>query len=42
VQALQLLAARGEVDASAPKQAVDRYQLLDVGAADPGSAAGDS
>ncbi|MGK5728525.1 pyruvate dehydrogenase (acetyl-transferring), homodimeric type [Streptomyces sp. URMC 124] len=36
------LAKQGKVDRSALKQAVDRYQLLDVTAADPGAAGGDA
>ena len=36
------LAKDGKVDRSALKQAMDRYQLLDVAAADPGAAGGDA
>ncbi|MGK5531287.1 pyruvate dehydrogenase (acetyl-transferring), homodimeric type [Streptomyces sp. URMC 129] len=36
------LAREGKVDRSVLKQAVDRYQLLDVTAADPGPAGGDA
>jgi pyruvate dehydrogenase E1 component len=36
------LAREGKVDRSVLKQAVDRYQLLDVAAADPGAAGGDA
>ncbi|MCZ7414064.1 MULTISPECIES: pyruvate dehydrogenase (acetyl-transferring), homodimeric type [unclassified Streptomyces] len=36
------LARAGQVDRSALKQAIDRYQLLDVRAADPGSAGGEA
>jgi pyruvate dehydrogenase E1 component len=36
------LARDGKVDRSALKQAVDRYQLLDASAADPGVAGGDA
>jgi pyruvate dehydrogenase E1 component len=36
------LAREGKVERSALKQAVDRYQLLDVAAADPGAAGGDA
>ncbi|GAA3718650.1 pyruvate dehydrogenase (acetyl-transferring), homodimeric type [Streptomyces tremellae] len=36
------LAREGKVDRSAPKQALDRYRLLDVAAADPGAAGGDA
>src|SRR5690625_4587866 len=41
-RALQALAKRGDVDASAPAQAVQKYQLLDVTAGTTGSAGGDS
>ncbi|MEU2719365.1 pyruvate dehydrogenase (acetyl-transferring), homodimeric type [Streptomyces smyrnaeus] len=36
------LAKEGKVDRSALKQAIDRYQLLEVAAADPGTAGGDA
>ncbi|MDI5968102.1 pyruvate dehydrogenase (acetyl-transferring), homodimeric type [Streptomyces sp. SL13] len=36
------LAKEGKVDRSVLKQAIDRYQLLDVTAADPGAAGGDA
>ncbi|MEE1928521.1 pyruvate dehydrogenase (acetyl-transferring), homodimeric type [Streptomyces sp. TRM 70351] len=36
------LAKEGKVDRSVLKQAIDRYQLLDVSAADPGSAGGEA
>ncbi|KOU28424.1 pyruvate dehydrogenase [Streptomyces sp. WM6373] len=36
------LAKAGKVDRSALKQAVDKYRLLDVSAADPGAAGGDA
>ncbi|HWM36205.1 MAG TPA: pyruvate dehydrogenase (acetyl-transferring), homodimeric type, partial [Streptomyces sp.] len=36
------LAREGKIDRSALKQAVDRYKLLDVTAADPGAAGGDA
>ncbi|WP_433889152.1 pyruvate dehydrogenase (acetyl-transferring), homodimeric type [Streptomyces sp. CA-111067] len=36
------LAQDGKIDRSALKQAIDRYQLLDVAAADPGAAGGDA
>ncbi|MFC4493104.1 pyruvate dehydrogenase (acetyl-transferring), homodimeric type [Streptomyces ovatisporus] len=36
------LAREGKIDRSALKQAVDRYNLLDVAAADPGPAGGDA
>ncbi|CAM5370234.1 pyruvate dehydrogenase E1 component [Streptomyces spiroverticillatus] len=39
---LSELAKQGKIDRSALKQAVDRYQLLDVTAADPGAAGGDA
>ncbi len=41
-KALQALAARGEVDASAPKQAIEKYRLLDVNAGETGTAGGDA
>ncbi|GAA3888365.1 pyruvate dehydrogenase (acetyl-transferring), homodimeric type [Streptomyces sedi] len=36
------LAKAGKIDRSVLKQAIDRYQLLDVSAADPGAAGGDA
>ncbi|MCT2590256.1 pyruvate dehydrogenase (acetyl-transferring), homodimeric type [Streptomyces sp. N2-109] len=36
------LAKEGKVDRSALKQAIDRYQLLDTSAAEPGAAGGDA
>jgi pyruvate dehydrogenase E1 component len=36
------LARDGKVDRSVLKQAIDRYQLLDASAADPGAAGGDA
>ncbi len=39
---LSELAREGKMDRSALKQAVDRYQLLEVTAADPGTAGGDA
>jgi len=42
VKTLQLLAARGEVDPSAPSYAIDRYKLLDVTAGTTGGAGGDN
>ena len=42
VRALQLLAANGEVPESAPKEAAERYQLLDVNAGTTGNAGGDA
>ncbi|HYI55583.1 MAG TPA: pyruvate dehydrogenase (acetyl-transferring), homodimeric type [Microlunatus sp.] len=42
VRALQELAAAGEVSSSAPKEAAEKYQLLDVNAGTTGNAGGDS
>jgi pyruvate dehydrogenase E1 component len=42
VRALQELAASGDVDVSAPKEAAERYQLLDVNAGTTGNAGGES
>jgi len=42
VATLTELAKEGRIDRSVLKQAVDRYQLLDVAAADPGPAGGDA
>jgi len=42
VRTLQALAARGEVDASAPGQAAEKYRLLDVTAGASGNAGGDA
>ncbi|WP_419994630.1 pyruvate dehydrogenase (acetyl-transferring), homodimeric type [Streptomyces boninensis] len=42
VGVLTELANEGKVDRSVLKQAIDRYQLLDVSAADPGAAGGDA
>ena len=42
VRALQLLAANGEVADAAPKEAADRYQLMDVNAGTTGNAGGES
>ncbi|WP_330291374.1 pyruvate dehydrogenase (acetyl-transferring), homodimeric type [Streptomyces sp. NBC_00576] len=42
VAVLTELAKEGKVDRSLLKQAIDRYQLLDVAAADPGAAGGDA
>lgn len=42
VSVLTELAKQGKVDRSALKQAIDRYQLLDVASADPGAAGGDA
>ncbi|MCU0265151.1 MAG: pyruvate dehydrogenase (acetyl-transferring), homodimeric type [Actinomycetia bacterium] len=41
-QALTVLAQRGEVDRAAPAQAIERFALLDVTAADPGQGMGDA
>ncbi|UFU01703.1 pyruvate dehydrogenase (acetyl-transferring), homodimeric type [Ruania suaedae] len=41
-RALQALAARGEVEADVPAQAVEKYQLLDVNAGTTGTAGGDA
>ena len=42
VRALQMLAARGEVDASVPVEAARRYRLDDVTAGASGNEGGDS
>nr|WSY55247.1 pyruvate dehydrogenase (acetyl-transferring), homodimeric type [Streptomyces sp. NBC_00886] len=42
VAVLTELAKEGKVDRSVLKQAIDRYQLLDVASADPGAAGGDA
>ncbi|MGW2339961.1 pyruvate dehydrogenase (acetyl-transferring), homodimeric type [Streptomyces sp. NPDC001661] len=42
VGVLTELAREGKIDRSVLKQAIDRYQLLDVSAADPGAAGGDA
>ena len=42
VRALQTLAKNGQVDASVPKQAADKYKLLDVTAGASGNAGGDA
>ena len=42
VRTLQSLARRGEVDASAPAKAIERYRLFDVNAGTSGSAGGES
>ncbi|MHA7179326.1 transketolase-like TK C-terminal-containing protein, partial [Arthrobacter sp. MDB2-24] len=42
VRALEMLARRGEVDANAPKEAIEKYRLLDVNAGTTGNAGGDS
>ncbi|MHA7140858.1 MULTISPECIES: pyruvate dehydrogenase (acetyl-transferring), homodimeric type [unclassified Arthrobacter] len=42
VRALEMLARRGEVDAGAPAEAIDKYKLLDVNAGTTGNTGGDS
>ena len=42
VRALQMLARRGEVDANVPKDAFEKYRLMDVNAGTSGNAGGDS
>jgi pyruvate dehydrogenase E1 component len=42
VRALQELAATGDVSSSAPKEAAEKYQLLDVNAGTTGNAGGES
>ena len=42
VRALQMLAKRGELDASVAREAAQRYRLLDVAAGTSGSAGGES
>ena len=42
VKALQMLAAEGKVDASAPREAIQRYELLNVNAGQSGSDGGES
>ncbi len=42
VRALEMLARRGEVDANAPKEAIEKYRLLDVNAGTTGNAGGDA
>jgi pyruvate dehydrogenase E1 component len=42
VRALQMLAKRGEIDASVPREAAQKYRLLDVTAGTSGNAGGDS
>jgi len=41
-RSLQALARRGDIDASAPAQAIERYRLLDVNAGTTGTAGGDA
>jgi pyruvate dehydrogenase E1 component len=42
VKALQMLAKRGEIDASVPKDAADKYRLLDVTAGTSGNTGGEA
>ncbi|MDN4611332.1 pyruvate dehydrogenase (acetyl-transferring), homodimeric type [Arthrobacter burdickii] len=42
VRALEMLARRGEVDANAPKEAIEKYRLLDVNAGTTGNAGGEA
>ncbi|MGP9693102.1 pyruvate dehydrogenase (acetyl-transferring), homodimeric type [Brachybacterium sp. AOP25-B2-12] len=42
VKALQLLAAEGKIDPSVPRQAAEKYELLDVNAGQSGSFGGES
>ena len=42
VRTLQMLARRGEVDANAPAQAIEKYRLYDVNAGTTGTAGGES
>jgi pyruvate dehydrogenase E1 component len=42
VRALQMLAKRGDIDASVPQEAAQRYRLLDVSAGTSGNAGGES
>lgn len=42
VRVLTMLAGRGEINAGIPQQAIDKYDLLDVLAADPGQGMGDA
>ena len=42
VRALEMLARRGEVDAGAPKEAIEKYRLLDVNAGTTGNTGGDA
>ena len=42
VRALQMLAKRGEIDASVPREAAQKYRLLDVTAGTSVNAGGDS
>ena len=42
VRALQLLVDEGQLDPSVPRQAAEKYRLLDVTAGASGNAGGDS
>ena len=42
VRTLEMLARRGEVDSSAPREAISRYHLLDVTKGTSGNAGGDA
>jgi len=42
VRVLEQLVARGEMDASVPAQAIERYRLHDVTAGTSGSVGGDA
>ncbi|MET3812502.1 pyruvate dehydrogenase complex dehydrogenase (E1) component, partial [Arthrobacter sp. UYEF3] len=42
VRSLQMLARRGEIDAQAPAQAIEKYRLLNVNAGTTGGPGGDS
>ena len=42
VRTLEMLARRGEVDASAPTEAIKKYDLLNVNAGTSGNAGGDA
>jgi pyruvate dehydrogenase E1 component len=42
VRALEMLAARGEVDPTTPARAIEKYRLHDVNAGTTGSAGGES
>ena len=42
VRTLQMLAERGEIDGSVPREAAARYRLLDVTAGTSGNAGGES
>jgi pyruvate dehydrogenase E1 component len=42
VKALQMLADRGELDPEVPRQAAEKYRLLDVTAGASGTTGGDA